>query len=107
MIYEIVLTLKAQEQLEATHDWWARHRSGEQAASWYNGFADAIVKLAENPQRWPRSTEARAFPYEIRELHFGLHDRPTHRAVFTIRERLIVVLAIRHLAQSAITADDV
>jgi hypothetical protein len=47
------------------------------------------------------------FAYEVRQLAYGLGRRFTHRAVFTIRENDIVILAIRHLAQSDILPDDV
>jgi len=107
MTYEVVLTDKAQEELDAAHDWWARHRSAEQAARWYNTFADALLALAENPNRCPLSAEVPSFPCEIRDLYFGLGSRPTHRAVFTVRDRLILVLAIRHLAQGTMTTEDV
>ncbi|MBI3837036.1 MAG: type II toxin-antitoxin system RelE/ParE family toxin [Planctomycetia bacterium] len=106
MTFEVVLTTKAHEQLEAAHAWWAQHRSASQAARWYNEFARALVILAENPERWPLSAESGVFPVEIRDLRFGAGSRPTHRAVFTIRDGLILVLAIRHLAQRALETDD-
>ena len=107
MTFEVVLTTKAHEQLETAHAWWAQHRSANQAARWYNEFANALVILSENPERWPLSAERGAFPFEIRDLHFGVGSRPTHLAVFTIRDGLILVLAIRHLAQRALETDDV
>ena len=107
MTYEVALTEKAQAQLEAAYAWWAEHHSIEQAARWYDAFAGALVTLADNPQRCARSAESPNFPYEIRDLHFGLGRKPSHRAVFAIRENLVLVLAIRHTAQREITAEDI
>jgi hypothetical protein len=54
----------------------------------------------------PVAAENGCFPYQIRELHFGLGARPTHRAVFTIRPDIVLVLTIRHAAQSDLAAED-
>lgn len=106
MTHRVVLTHRADRELEDAADWWAAHRSPDQAARWYAGFSDAIASLAENPQRCPLAPENGLFPYEIRELHYGLGSRPTHRAVFTIRPDMVLVLTIRHAAQAELTEED-
>jgi len=106
MSYPIAYTHRALSELDAASEWWARHRSAVQAARWYAGFSAAIDSLAENPDRCPLARENGLFPYELRELHYGLGSRPTHRAVFTIRPDAIVILTIRHVAQKDLTAED-
>lgn len=106
MTYRVVLTRQADFELEAAADWWALHRSRAQAARWYAGFSDAIAALAENPERCPLARENGLFPYEIRELYYGLGPRPTHRAVFTMRPDVVLVLAIRHAAQADLAEGD-
>lgn len=106
MNYRIAFTKQAESQLDEAKQWWSQHRSPEQAARWYSGFSDAIFSLERNPQRCILAAENASFPYEIRELHFGLGSRPTHRAVFTIRPEIILILAVRHVAQSDIEPDD-
>jgi len=87
--------------------WWATHRSDDQAIRWYEGILEAIYSLDENPQRWPVARENENFPYELRELHYGSGPRPTHRALFTIRDdRSVAVLSVRHVAQQEVTPDD-
>ena len=39
-------------------------------------------------------------------LVYGVGRRPTHRAVFTVRSDLVLVLRVRHLAQKEISPDD-
>ena len=106
MSYEVVVTRLAERELDEAADWWAAHRSQEQAERWYNGFIEGIISLEDNPERCPLSRENEAFPYEIRDLLYGLGRRRTHRAVFTIRPDKVVVLTIRHLAQKDLSAAD-
>jgi plasmid stabilization system protein ParE len=43
------LTQRAEAELDAAYEWWARHRSVEQAVNWYNGVADVVQSLGDNP----------------------------------------------------------
>ncbi len=52
------------------------------------------------------SRESDDFPFETRDLYFGIGRRPTHRAVFTICHDKVLVIAIRHLAQRDLALDD-
>lgn len=103
---QVVVTDRAFSELEQIFSWWREHRSVEQASRWYNAFVDAIADLSQNAERRPISRERKAFPYEIRDLFFGTGKRPTHRAVFTISDQMVIVLAIRHLAQKPLSADE-
>lgn len=106
MTYRVVFTSRAEREIEDAAKWWAKHRSRDWAARWYAGFSDAIASLAENPERFPLAPENGRLPYEIRELHYGLGSRPTHRAVFSIRPDMVLVLTIRHVAQADLSATD-
>lgn len=106
MTYEVVLTDRAHAQMEAAYSWWAENRSAAQAAHWYNTLAEAIISLEQNPERCPLALENDLVPFELRDLLFGVGKRPTHRAVFTIRPNLVLILAIRHLAQESLSPED-
>ena len=99
MKHTVVLTDPAEEELLAAYEWWAGNRSEEQAVRWYNGLLDALEALAEHPTRCSIARENDRFAAELRELHFGLGSRPTHRAIFTIRPDMILVYSIRHVSQ--------
>ncbi len=86
--------------------WWRDHRSAAQAERWYGKIVPAIATLAENPDRCPFSPETVDYPTRLRQLHFGLGRRATHRIVFTIADREVRILRIRHVAQQDLSLDD-
>lgn len=97
---------RVEAELEAGFCWWAKHRSLQQAARWYNAFRDALETMSENGVQFPLAAESDMFPFEVRQMNFGLGSKPTHRALFVIRPGMIYVIAIRHLAQGPICPDD-
>ena len=106
MTYRVLMSRRADGEIEAAADWWASHQSPAQAARWYAGFSAAIDSLSENPERCPLAQENGIVPYEIRNLYYGLGSRPTHRAVFAIRPDAVLILTIRHTAQADLAEDD-
>ena len=103
---EVVLNRRAERQLDEAFTWWAKRRSAEQAARWYRGFLGSLLDLEQNAASYPLAPENHRFPFEVRQMLFGLGSRPTHRALFTIRPNVVLVFSIRHLAQRWITLDD-
>ena len=106
MRYRILITEQAHEELRSSCSWWAENRSPPQAERWYNGFVEAMLSLADNPQRCPPVPEQDDIPFEARQLVFGLGRRPTHRAVFMVHSDQVLVLRVRHLAQELLSAED-
>jgi len=83
--HEVFVTDKASGQLFEAAQWWADHRSVEQAKRWFDGFVRAIDSLQDNPERCALARENDDLPEKLRELHYGLGSRPTHRAIFVGR----------------------
>jgi plasmid stabilization system protein ParE len=102
MNYEVLISFRAQHEAQTNHDWWAEHRSAEQAARWYDEFMRAASSLAADPGRHSLAAENDRFPYDIRQLNFGIGSKSTHRLVYAIRPGEVVVLRVRHLAQQPI-----
>ncbi len=107
MSLRVLVTDQAAREMQSAFDWWATNRSKHQADRWYAGLAKAIAELAKSPERHGLSRESERFPCDIRDLLFGIGRRPTHRAVFTIRDVDVVVLSIRHVSQRDLTTDDI
>jgi plasmid stabilization system protein ParE len=72
MSLRVVVTEQAEREMQLAFDWWADNRSKPQADRWYAGLAKAIAELADNPERHGRSRECDRFPFEIRDLLFGI-----------------------------------
>lgn len=106
-MYRVVITAPARRDLAEQHDWWAEHRSAEQAHRWYVGFHRALDALASNAEKLSLAPENGLWPFELRELTFGLGRKPSHRALFAIQGEHVVVLRTRSLAQAALTRSDI
>jgi plasmid stabilization system protein ParE len=98
MKYEVIITLRAEQEAQDNYDWWAEHRSAEQAARWYDEFLNAAKSLEHDPDRCALAVEDERFPYESRQRNFGMGGKRTHRLIYTIRPKEVVILRVRHLA---------
>ena len=103
----VVITAPAERDMQEQHDWWAQNRSTTQAARWHRAFSQAIRSLSARPTRCGLAQENRRWPFEVRQLVFGLGRRPTHRALFRIVGDQVVILRTRHLAQAELDVDDI
>lgn len=102
----VVITARAARDIDEITDWWKRERSAIQAERWYRGVYSEISKLGEQPERYPISHVIDDLPYEIREMHFSVKSRPTHRVFFLVLPSNVIVLAIRHTSQNDPTSGD-
>lgn len=106
MSLPVVVMPRAEHDLRESTAWWAENRSTELAGRWWDGILEAIQSLSTDSHRYPPARENANHPYELRELHFGLASRPTHRVLFTIRPDKIIVVAVRHVAQQDVPPED-
>jgi plasmid stabilization system protein ParE len=105
--YRVTLLPLAKRQMLDQATWWSENRSPEQAFRWLEGFENALASLARNPERCSIARESEKFDFVIREIHYGLRSKATHRAVFEIRSDEIIVYSVRHLAQRDLTPGDI
>lgn len=106
MTYRVTILPRAKRQLLEQAFWWSENRSADQAFRWLEGFEQALASLANDPKRCSRARETIAFQFEVRELHYGLRNKATHRAVFEVRSDEVIVYSVRHLAQRDLAPDD-
>lgn len=102
----VILMDQAHQDLDDGCRWWAKHRSIEQAERWYDGFSTAIKRLSTSAEQHAVADESKDFPFDVRQLNYGLGSRPTHRAFFTIRPDMVLVLRVQHLTQRPLSPDD-
>jgi len=97
MNYRVIIQPSAQAEMEEAylrvHD-----HAPLRIAKWYNGLVEAILSLANHPQRCSLAPESDSFDEEIRQLLFGRRTN-VYRILFTIQENTVSVLHVRHAAR--------
>jgi plasmid stabilization system protein ParE len=106
MKFAVIIEPPAERDIRQTVSWWSEHRSTEQAKSWYERIYPAIATLAEQPDRCPVAAETDLVESGLRQMHFGIGRRATHRIVFTMTGSEVHILRIRHSAQQSLTLED-
>ena len=86
--------------------WWAEHHTYDQAIRWRDAIYKQLESLRDTPERHPFAAENSQFEYDLREKLIGLGNQRGYRALFTIREQTVYVLAIHRAAQDTVHLDD-
>lgn len=107
MKYRLAISVQADQELDASYLWWASNRSVAQAARWYREFLSALVNLRIAPRRHGIAREPSSLGEELRELYFGVGRRLTHCAVFAIRDDVVHILSVRHVARDFIPPGEI
>jgi plasmid stabilization system protein ParE len=106
MSFWLNVTAKARDDITRNAAWWAEHHSLDEALRWYDEIYKQLDTLLTFPERHGVAPENNEFEYDIREKPVGVGSHPTHRAIFTIVESEIRVLAVHRAAQDTVTPDD-
>lgn len=95
---KVIFRPEARDEALDAADYIAEHGSPEIALQWYEGLEAAIGSLESIPARCGYAREHEAFPgIELRQLVYK-----SHRLIFTIRENVVHVLHVRHVARANI-----
>jgi plasmid stabilization system protein ParE len=105
-MYKVRITEPAELDIKNAHNWWRDNRSAEQAARWYRGNRKSIKSLRSMPERHAQAAESDSLPQGVRQSLFGLGRHPTHRIVFTITTKEVIVLRVRHTSQEPLQAEE-
>lgn len=96
MRYRVTFHAEARDEALDAADYIAQHGSPEIALRWYEGLEAAIGSLESMPARCGFAREREAFPgVELRQLVYH-----SHRLIFTVRENMVHVLHVRHVARA-------
>jgi plasmid stabilization system protein ParE len=103
MKYQVYITDGANEEISSTYHYIAQ-RAPLAAKRWKKGIRAAIRSLATHPERFGLAHESASFPYQVRQMLYG--RKRNHRVLYTIRDELVVILAVRHAARDDATPGD-
>lgn len=106
MTHQVVITVPAERDAFANHEWWSEHRSREQANRWLQGVYEAMLSLASRPERCSFAVEKDLREEGVRQLLFGIGRRKTHRIVFSVHRDRVVIYRVMGLRQNALGVDD-
>jgi plasmid stabilization system protein ParE len=95
MTFRVKTTTTAEQDANAILDWLVSEHAGEAGMQWFVALQSAIASLADFPGRCPLAPENAAFPFEVRHLLYG-HTPHIYRILFTIEDKTVYVLHIRH-----------
>jgi plasmid stabilization system protein ParE len=104
--YRVLISRSAERDIRQAVTWWRDNRSSDEAQRWFDKIRPAIATLSRHPERCPISPESDLLPTGIRQLHFGLSRKATHRVIFTIEGDAVHVLRVRHVAQRDLEFED-
>jgi plasmid stabilization system protein ParE len=95
MSFRVEITTEAEGDLDSILAWLISEHAGGTGLRWFEALEDAIATLAEFPERCSVAPESRLFPFEVRQLLYG--NKPhIYRVLFTIEEKTVYVLHVRH-----------
>lgn len=106
MRYRLSVTGPAKDDIARNRDWWAEHRSAEQAGRWFLGVEAAVLELAETADRYGYATEGSLRRAGVKQVSFGLGRRPSHRILYAIKGEEVVIYRVMAFKQDAIGVDD-
>jgi len=95
--WRVIVESSAQHDIEDIYLWLAE-RESEAAERWFNGLYDTIGSLETFPERCPLVPETDFFDREVRQIFHGRRQHK-YRILFTLSERAIHVLHVRHGAR--------
>lgn len=88
-MFEVKITASAEADIQQNFTWWRDNRDPDQAAEWYESIYPAIRSLREMPRRCAFAREQDMYSGELRQLHFGIGRKATHRIIFTIEGQIV------------------
>ncbi len=103
MTFKIRYTAQAHADIFRNASWWAEHHSLDQALEFEATVERQIATLSSLPQRHGVAPENDKFPIEIRQMIVGLGAKPSYRAIYTIQDDEVLILAVRRGSQDEFT----
>ncbi len=106
MPYRVVLTDKAEADVESVLKWFCDQRATEAGGRWYAQLMDKLDTLENHPERCALAAESEDVGQEIREILLG-RRRYKYRILFRISGKSVVILRVWHGSRDSITRADI
>ena len=95
MDFRVELSLQAQRDIAAIHEWLQSKQAGDAGDRWFIALRAAIASLSDLPRRCPLAPENQHAPVEVRQLLYGRHPN-VYRVLFAVEHGVVQVLHLRH-----------
>lgn len=105
MSLTVRFTERAKADVSRNAQWWAEHHSLEQAIKWKDAVWEQMLALYSMPKRHGLAAKNPKFSFDLRQKLIGLGPRPTYRALFVIRDSVVLVLAVLRCSQDSFTPE--
>jgi plasmid stabilization system protein ParE len=105
MAYRVVLTDKAEADVESALKWFHDQRATDAGGRWYAQLMARLDTLEKHPERCSLAAESEDVGEEIRELLLG-RRRYKYRILFKISGGTVTILRVWHGSRNSITRDD-
>ena len=99
-MFNVVITRRAELDMQNAVNWWRDNRSPEQAEHWYTGILLAMESLSRMPQRCRVIKNSQQLGREVRQLLYGVRSTITHRVYFEIDGGQVIVYRVLSTSQS-------
>lgn len=106
MAHRVILTEKAEADVESVLKWFAEERATDAGGRWYAQFMAKLETLEDQPERCSIAAESEELGQEIRELLLG-RRRYKYRILFKLSGRLVVILRVWHGSRDSITREEI
>ena len=95
MAYRVIITPRAEADLQGIYRY-LRKVAPDAARLWLNGMRRTIKSLEKFPERGRIASESASVGEPIREMFYGRGNRGTYRILYTVAEKTVFVLHVRH-----------
>ncbi len=105
MPFRVLLTARAEADVEAVLKWFADQRATDAGGRWFAQLMARLDTLEQHPERCSLAAESADLDEEIRELLVG-RRRYKYRLLFQITGKTDQILRVWHSSRNAITSDE-
>jgi len=105
MSYDVVYTGRAKRDLQRATEAIARN-APETAQRWFDGFVAILQTLSTDATVYSLAPESDQCSVEVRQILYRTRSRRANRALYTIRDTTVYILAIRRPGEDLLTEEE-